>query len=361
MGTTWLFLLVFAQVTWAVGNFIDHYLLTRYRAHMESASTVGTLVLISSFFAVVVGSCIYALAHVLAKAGTIEAAPLDLNGTEMLLAMGVGVLEILWLMPYLYALEEADETQVCPLFQMVPIFGFILGLAFFDEVPSGMEILAGCVILAGSFVLNMEIRKRGAEEARGGVNMRVIALMGLASLIIAFAAFLFKGTALEENYWGTAFWMSVGSFFTGVVLWAFVPSYRRDFHAFVAQRDMFGIVVNFVNEVADNIAILAFYGAVVLGPSTALVQASIAYQPLFVLLIGLLAARFGSEFHRERLRGVGLVTRVVGVLCIVAGSVLLFATDEQSLEGGNLHDSGEHHEVHNEKEIPQQRAHLGSI
>lgn len=361
MSTTWLFLLPFAHVTWAVGNFIDRYLLSRYKAQLDSASTVGTLVLISSFFALVVGTFIYLLAHGLAHEGVIDADPLDLSGKEVLLAMGVGVLEILWLIPYLYALDEADETQVCPLFQLVPVFGFILGLTFFDEVPSSMELLAGCIILGGSLVLNMELRKKGTEEGRGGVNVRVVALMALASFIIALAAFLFKGTALEENYWGTAFWMSVGSFATGVVLWVVVPAYRRDFNAFVSRRDAFGITVNFVNEVADNVAILAFYGAVVLGPSTALVQASIAYQPLFVLLIGLLAARFGSTFHQERLRGAGLAVRVVGILCIVAGSVVLFGSDEgDTVEG--LHDSGEKHEAQNNNEKPQQPiAHRGSV
>ncbi|MBP9759882.1 MAG: EamA family transporter [Candidatus Pacebacteria bacterium] len=332
MSTTWLFFLLFAQVTWAVGNYIDHYLLSRYKEHVDSASTVGTLVLISSFFMLLVGTGIYALAHGLVQWGVIAPDPLNMKTGEIFLAMGVGVLEVLWLIPYLYALDEADETQVCPLFQLVPVFGFFLGITFFNEVPSISQILAGCVILTGSVVLNLNVGRK-KESVNDGLNMRVIGLMAVASFIIAIVAFLFKNTALEANYWGAAFWMSMGSFLTGVVIWIIVPSYRRDFHAFLGRRDMFGIAVNFVNEIADSVAILAFYGAVLFGPSTALVQSSIAYQPLFVLLIGLVAARFGSEFHAERLRGVGLLTRVVGIFCIVLGSVLLLSSDDSSKGG----------------------------
>ncbi len=331
MSSLSLTLVLFSQVTWAVENFIDHYLLSRYKVHVDSASTVGTLVLISGFFTLFVGISVFGLAHGLEHWSLIEEASFDLEAREILLAMGVGVLEVVWLIPYLYALDEADETQACPLFQLVPVFGFFLGITFFNEVPSTLQILAGCVILTGSVVLNLNVGRK--DENVGALNMRVIALMAVASFIIAIVAFLFKNTALEANYWGTAFWMSMGSFATGVVIWAVVPSYRRDFHAFLGRRDVFGIALNFVNEIADNVAILAFYGAVLLSPSTALVQSSMAYQPLFVLLIGFLAARFGSKFHAERLRGVGLLTRVVGIFCIVAGSVLFLSSDDLLKDG----------------------------
>jgi multidrug transporter EmrE-like cation transporter len=265
-----------------------------------------------------------ALAFGLAEFGVIDAEPLHLGPRERLVAMSVGVLEILWLIPYMHALDASDETLAPPIFQTVPIFGLALGYLFFDEMPSTMQIVAGAIILAGAVVLNANLRSLGAGS-RVRVNARVILLMLLASFVIALAAFLFKGTALEENYWGTAFWMSLGGFLTGCGLLAVLPSYRRDLRTFIMRRDRKGLMLNGVNEVTDTIAILVFYAAIMLGPSTAVVQATVAYQPVFLIIIGMMAARMGSDFHSTRLTGRGLAQRAIGITVIVVGSVLIFA------------------------------------
>lgn len=320
---TWILLVLLAQLTWALGNYLDHYLLVRYRPQVESASSVGTLVMVSAAFTVVTGTLIGLSSLLLFGLGRADSNPLDLAPIERLTAMSVGVLEILWLIPYMHALDESDETLAPPLFQTVPMFGLVLGFLFFDETPPALHILAGACILAGSIALNTNWWEP-RTDSRAVVNVRVIALMMLASFVIALAAFVFKDTALEENYWGTAFWMSVGGMLTGCGMWLLIPSYRRNFNSFIGGRDRRGLALNVVNELTDAAAVLAFYGAVLLGPSTALVQATVAYQPLFILAIGLVAARFGSKFHAERLSGQALMQRSLGILVIVFGSVLIF-------------------------------------
>jgi drug/metabolite transporter (DMT)-like permease len=300
---------------------MDGYLLRRYRPNEdESESAVGTLILISGFFQAVMAVGMFVLANVLASHGVVTDTPLALPTTERLVALGVGVLEIVWIIPYLYALERSDETRAASLFQTVPLFGLALGLFFFDEVPTMTQIIAGVVLMGGSVLLNTHFHKKNGER----LDLSVIGLMCLASFIIALAAFFFKVTALEENYWGTAFWMNVGGFLTGVAMWVLNPSYRKDFNTFVAKHDWKGFGINAVNEVSDSIAILAFYGAVVLGPSTALVQASVAYQPVFILLLGLTAAKLGSKAHVGHLEEMSILQRTVGITIIVLGSIFIF-------------------------------------
>lgn len=319
----WTFLVVLSQIFWALETYVEKWLLGRFKVNTEDNTSVGTLVLISGFFSIVIGAVVLAVAYGMVQFGVVESSLLQIGNKERLVAMLVGVLEILWLIPYLYALDESDENQTSPLFQSVPIFGIVLGALFFNEMPTKMHILAGAVILSGAFILNINL---GATRQEGVLRLqsKVIVLMLLASFIIALAAFLFKVTAVEENYLGTVFWMSVGSFSTSCVMWLVIPQYRRDFNAFVKRRDVIGVTINLVNEVIDNVAILAFYGAVVLGPSTALVQATTAYQPIFGFLIGLIAVKCGSKFHMERLSGGGLLQRIVGIATIVGGSVMIF-------------------------------------
>jgi uncharacterized membrane protein len=319
----WIILVVGAQITWAVGNYIDRWLLVRYKTNDVNDTSVGTLVLVSGFFTIIIGLFVLVVMYALVQYDIVDSSLLLIGRKERITAMIVGVLEILWLIPYLYALNESDETQAPPLFQTVPVFGIVLGALFFDEIPTVLHIVAGAIIITGSLILNVNLgatRRAGVLQLQG----KVILQMLLASFIIALAAFLFKVTAVEENYLGTVFWMSIGSFLTACLIWLVVPQYRRDFNAFVKRRDVKGVTINIVNEITDNIAILAFYGAVVLGPSTALVQATMAYQPIIVLIIGIIAVWFGSEFHVERFSSGGLTQRIVGITAIVGGSIMIF-------------------------------------
>lgn len=321
MEYTWLLLVLAAQITWAVGIYIDKYLVSPSTDDSDEEA-VGTLVLISSSFTLVVAGAI-ALYIFLTKgiAGGLEALALDT--TNLSLALFVGVLEVVWLIPYLYALHHSDETVAPPLFQTIPIFGFVLGFFFFGETPSLTQLFAAGIILLGSLVLNLELMSEEAGGRKVVVHWKSVALMLFASLIVALASFVFKDSALDDGYWGTAFWMAAGSFATGIGIWLTVPKFRREFNTFVRARNRRKIAINVMNETIDNLAILAFYGAVLLGPSTALVQSTVAYQPVLLLVVGMVLARCGSNRHRQKLSGYGLMRRIAGIATIFVGSLLI--------------------------------------
>jgi len=317
----WILLVVIAQFTWAMGNFLDRYLLDKFRLHdTDETVRVGALVTFSALF-----SC-YIWVAVLAAAAYLFGTPpltllLSVSVHERLLAFTVGVLEIVWLIPYLHALADNDETIVGTLFQLVPLFGFVFGIVFFAEYPSPVEIAAGAAILFGALLLTLK-PKRQQEEQRiwsRRFDVRTFTLMALASAIVALAAFIFKEASGDTLYWASVAWMTMGSFFSGVLL-LLVPSYRMSFLYLLRRAPRRYVLVNVLNEVFDNAAILAFYGAILLGPATALVQATTAYQPVFLLLIGGVAALLGSTRHKAALTCYGLLRRLAAMLLLVVGS-----------------------------------------
>ena len=311
---TWVILVLLAQFFWALGNYIDRYLLHRYRfSESASESATGTLLLVSSCFQIVVAFCFFIIS-ISANIDLIAVPP-----KAMFMAIGVGVIEIIWLIPYFYALDKSDETTAAPLFQTVPIFGLVLGFFVFGEAIKPLHIVAIGTILTGSIVLNLNY----IGDQRKQFSWKVINLMLLASFLIALSAFIFKSAALDTNFIAAAFWMSIGGFIVGVCIYLTVPLYRKQFLKFLQKRDLAGISINATNEVMDNLAILAFYGAVILAPSTVHAQSMIAYQPIIILFIGFVASKLGSEFHTEQFVGTELVKRVVGISIIVFGSVLI--------------------------------------
>lgn len=323
MDYFWLILVLIAQVTWAIGIYIDKYLVSPSTDDSQEQA-VGTLVLVSSFFTIVVATLIFIT--VLTVKGINAGLPIfTLSNSSIALALFVGVLEVVWLIPYFYALHYSDETAAPPLLQTIPVFGYLLGFFVFGEIPTQTQIFAGGIIFFGSLLLNLEL----LGEAAGGtrrirIHWKTVSLMLLASLIVAFASFVFKDTATDTNYWGSAFWMSIGSFITGLVIIATVPQYRKPFVAYIQKRERKKIGLNALNETMDNLAILAFYGAIVLGPSTALVQSTIAYQPLLLLAIGFVLALHGSKRYTNKLSGFSLMRRITGISTILVGSLLIF-------------------------------------
>ncbi len=337
MNISWYWLVLCAHMFWVLGTYIDKYLLDSYRCEDENTSDVGTFVLVSSAFMLLVAVVIYGIATTLSYFGIIEAVSFDLGMRDLLLALAVGVCDIGWLIPYLYALRDEDENevstevvQVDPLFQIVPVFGFLFGFAFFEETFTWLQLLSGVVILVGSIVLNINLTKGSRASFGAFLNLRVIVSMSIASAVIALSGYVFESASMDGNYWGTLFWVSVGSVLAGIMMWACIPSYRRGFHAYIRRWDARSLQVNVLNEFADNIAAFAFYAAIMLGPSTAIVQSTMAYQPFFVFL----AACFASLFRINRFAHQGWVfaVRALGIVLVVVGSVALYDSDVEVSE-----------------------------
>ncbi len=324
MQNVWIGLVLIAQLAWAISIYFDKYLLSSQTNEETSESPVGTMLLVSAFFNFVVGGLIFGVMVLRFGEGT-AGAMLVLDQPGFLKALFVGVLEVVWLIPYFYALNYTDETMGPPVLQTIPIFGLVLGYFVFNEVPTGAHIFAGIVVLIGALVLNLELVNEEREE-RGTlkVHWKGIALMLLASFIVSLTGFVFKDSAIDESYWGTAFWTAMGGGFTGILIWALVPRYRKQFNVFVREgkRKMLGL--NLLNEVIDNAAIYVYYAAIVFGPSTALVQSTIAYQPALLLLIALVLGKFGSVVHKKALSNGGLLRRTIGITTVVVGAVMIF-------------------------------------
>ncbi len=316
----WVIVVLLSQLAWAVGNYVDRYLLSRYKPDFDDTENlgVGTLLLFSSFFGIISAGIIYIAANILPMLGYAGHTTLMMSSEQIIIAMLIGVFEVVWLIPYLYALAKADEAEVVPIFQSVPIFGLILGLTFFGEIPPFIHIIGSLIVICGALILTFNVKKYI-------FNSKVLFLMLLASLVISASTVLFKYTALEENYWAASFWMSIGTFLTGVIIYLTFSTYRQQFNTFLRKKDWLGVGINVSNEFVNQIAILAFYLAVVLGPSVMVVQSTTAYQPVFVLIIGLILAKMGSSLHIESLSGSELIKKIIGVAVILTGSLLIFS------------------------------------
>jgi uncharacterized membrane protein len=323
MDHLWIFLMIFAELAWSFGIYLDKFLINTMPSEEAEEEAIGSMLIFGACFNIVIAAfSVLVLIFLNGPSGALSMITFDLP--HILTALLVGILGVAWVIPYLYALHLADESTAPPIFQSVPVFGFFLGYFFFNELPSTFHMIGGTIIIFGALILNLSLMLENAKNRRIEFNKKSFGLMLLASFIIALIAFLFKDTAESANYWGTTFWMGMGAFFTGISMWAFITPFGIQFNKLITSRNWRLIGVNALNETLDQIAMLAFYGAILLGPSTALVQSANSYQPLILLIIGFILAKFGSKRHAHILTTSELLRRLLGVSIIVVGSLMIF-------------------------------------
>jgi drug/metabolite transporter (DMT)-like permease len=304
----WVYIGFGAQLLWVAGNLFDKYLIeTFFRGEDdEDDEGIGTLVLFSAFFALLLSAGIWI--------GWGEAIAFDQS--SVLWGLAIGLLNAVWVIAYLYAIGRSELTKTVPIFQTIPVFGFIFGFLLLGEVVTTGQFFAATSLMLGSFILSYNFKEKT-------MSWLPLFLMLGASATVALQEVIFKLVALETTFVTSAFWQGIGLGLAGAILYVAIPNYRTQFNTFIHEYNGKIWGVSALNEIFDNAATLVFSYAILLGP-VLLVQAVNAYQPLVLLLVSYIVAIFFGNYLREDTSQASTIQKVIGIATITAGSVWLY-------------------------------------
>jgi len=308
----WLSIGSVAVIFWVIGVFVDKYLIGKYfqSSDNDEVGGAGTLVLFSAFFS------IFVTVVALYKTDFIVDYSLNLIGLGLL----AGLINISWLMLYLSTIERTELSRAIPLFQIIPIFGFIFGYILLGEVLPLSTALAALSIVFGAFILSFHFSLKETW-----FDWRTLFSMTLASAFVALSEIVFKISTIASDYWNTVFWFSLGVFLGGILIYVFFGNYRRKFNQFVAKSNYLVFPINGINELIDNIANLVFVFALTLGP-VALVMTVNSYQPFLILVASSVLSYLLPKYFYEDMESVTLIQKVLGIAIITIGSWFLYHT-----------------------------------
>src|SRR3989338_5886220 len=140
---SWFFLALIGPFLYAMTNHIDKVLLEKY----FKEGGVGTLILVSSLVSV------FALPFIFWADPTV----LSVSGTGIFVLAVVGVLDILVLWFYLLALKDEEPSIAIVFYQLVPVFGLILGYFILGEVLTQAQLIAMAIIILGTTIISFEV------------------------------------------------------------------------------------------------------------------------------------------------------------------------------------------------------------
>lgn len=300
---SWFFFALLSPVLHAAGNHIDKFLLSKYLKNSDSA----VLIIFSSLFGLVVFPFI-ALFH---------PTVLQVDWKNATLLLICGIVFVLYLIPYFFALNRDEASIVAPLFQTVPIFGYIMAYFVLGESLSSRQILASILIITGAIILSLDI-----DEKRPKLKKEIFFAMLLSSFLLALGSLIFKFVAIKESFWVSSFWNYMGYSIVGICLLLFVKKYRINFIRLFKTNSIQIISINSLNEILFIVGTLGMTFASLLAP-LALVLVVDSFQPFFVFVYGILITLFFTKIGKESLLKKHLIQKIFGIVVIFLGTFFL--------------------------------------
>jgi len=299
----WFFIALVGPILYAAANHTDKYLISKYLKNGE----VGSLIIFSSIFA------IFALPIILFISPDI----FKINLYEGIILAITGALVVVGILCYFYALRKEETSVVVPLYQTIPIFGFILGYFILGETISTRQIVASLIIVVGGLILAFEISVGGLKFKK-----EIVFLMLIASFFYALEGVIFKLIAINNGFWVSTFWGLVGKVILGFGFLFFVPAYRRQFFSVIKENKAGVIALNSINEVLVIVADAVTLYATLLAP-VVLVLLVNSFQPLFIIIFGVLLTLFWPKIAQESLLKKHIIQKILGIGLITVGAYFI--------------------------------------
>ncbi len=301
----WFFIALIGPFLYALTNYIDKILLEKY----FRSSGIGTVLLFSSL------SSVFALPFFLLMDRTV----LDVSLVNVFILAIKGILGVGVLWCYLIALRDEETSVVIVFYQLVPVLASILGYFILHEVLTRMQLIAMAIIILGTTIIAFEIDLENHFKLRK--KSTIIPMLG-ASLFWALGGTIFKFVALEENLWRSLFWENLMFVLVGICIFIFVRSYRENFISAFKNNSKNILSLNVLNEsiyISGNVVVAYAYMLAPVG----LVLLMNSFQPIFVLIIGVILTIFLPKVIAEKIEAKHIWQKIIAISVTGVGTYLL--------------------------------------
>ncbi|OHA51455.1 MAG: hypothetical protein A3A80_00760 [Candidatus Terrybacteria bacterium RIFCSPLOWO2_01_FULL_44_24] len=231
-------------------------------------------------------------------------------------ALAAGGFYALALLSYFSVLNKVEASRVVPTIgAFIPIFSFVFSVIFLGDWLNLLQMIAFSMLVAGSFLLTLEL---GSMKA---FYLRNIPILLLSSLIFSIYYLLSKSVYKTLPFWQSIALIQLGLFLAAVIISLVFrgASQNKEGTLLTFSPKQFFV---FVNEFFGAISIGLIQYAIYLG-SVVLVNAlqGVQYAVLFISLI-LLRPFFGKLLAEKWSFGI-VIQKFIGIMLIIAGIVLI--------------------------------------
>lgn len=301
----WFFIALIAPLTHSIANFVDKILLSKYFQ--------GVRLSVFFIYSAITSIAILPIFLILGGLGIFQIPFYDIL---LLATAGVCLAGAIYF--YLFALYREDSSVVVPFFQLIPVASFILSGLFLNETLTTEQIIGSVIVILGAGILSVEIEEGRKIKFRHHVILAMVAM----SILMALGGVMFKFVAVGNNFWLSNFWESLGFALVGCAIFVLRKKERSAFFDSIKAHKHKVIFSVFLSEFFTLSGNVCLNYAFLLAP-IALVRVVEGFQPVFVLILGVVITKLFPRVLQEKMHWKHLVPKLLAILVIFMGSYFI--------------------------------------
>ena len=295
---------ILASFLWGLTNHIDKFLLSGID---KSKNNIKVLLVFSTFIA---GLVLTPFWLILSKF------KVSISLISLICVLLASIIYILATYSYYKAIEKNDTSIVVVMFQLIPVFSYILALILFKESLTIHEIIGSILIILSAIIISFDFNNKNNTN-----RFKALLFMLLASLLYATYFILFDVAIRHSSYYSCAFWYQIGFLGIGIILLC-IKAFRLPFINAIKKNGKKYLYLNITNETLNLIGnLLVNYANVAL--PIALVTVLTGFEGAFAFIIGVLGTIFIPRYIKEDLNKTIVIQKVFCIILGIIGLIIL--------------------------------------
>jgi len=296
---------IFASFLWGITNHIDKFMINGVD---DSGSSVKTLLVFSTLVAGLVFTPLWLIINRFA---------VSISIISLISVFLSSVIYILATYLYFKALDNNDASIVVVMFQLIPVFSYIISLILFKENLTIQQIIGSIIIILSAVIISFDFKEKNNKS-----KIKALILMALSSLFFAIYFILFDLAIRNSSYNSCVFWYQLGFLLLGIILMC-IKSFRTTFINAIKTNGKKYFSLNIINEILNLIANLLVNFANLTIP-IALANVLNGFQGAFVFVLGILGVKILPKYFKEDLTKSIVVQKVSCIVLSVIGLIVMF-------------------------------------
>lgn len=297
-------LAVFSSFLWAITNHIDKFMITGID---ETKNGIKILLVFSTLVAGIVLTPLWLI---------LSTFNIGINFVSLISVLVASIFYIAATTFYFKAIEENDASIVVVMFQLIPVFSYILALILFNETLNVYQIIGSIIILFSAIIISFDF-----NEKNKGRKFKALVLMTMSSLFYSIYYIFFDIAIRNSSYYSCAFWYQISLLLIGIALLC-IKAFRIPFMNAIKKNGKRYLILNTTNEALNLSANLLVNFANLMIP-VALVNVLNGFQGSFVFILGVLGTIFFPRYIKEDLRKNTLIQKIICIVLSIVGLIIL--------------------------------------
>lgn len=228
-----------------------------------------------------------------------------------------GFFGVLYLLAYFKALTLDEASRVGSLFQLTPVMVLILSFVFLGETLLLKQYIGSFLIIIAGFLFSIKKIDSGVFK----IN-KAFWYMVISCFLAAFIYILFKLGVKEVSFWHAIPYESLGNTIAAICILFYGNNYK------MVKKELKGIPKNIflyllISELIYRCSRFSLYFAILLIPAS-LVSVLQGFQPIFLLIIGVILSLWFPKVLKEVISKEALGIKIVSIILIFIGLYLIF-------------------------------------